>query len=101
MRAAEASSPSPSRPRGILGLHQLAIVGLAEERESVTGEKTVDRVYLPGQKNGILLRPGSSALFCRPRDHPPAPRRAPEGDRRARRSERRLDGLIPRLPAFC
>jgi len=46
-----------------LGLHDLPIVGLAKERESVMGEKMVDRVYLPGQKNGILLRPGSSSLF--------------------------------------
>ena len=46
-----------------LGLHDLPIVGLAKERESVIGEKMVDRVYLPGQKNGILLRPGSSSLF--------------------------------------
>jgi excinuclease ABC subunit C len=47
-----------------LGLHGLPIVGLAKERESPTsGEKTVDRVYLPGQKNGIPLRSTSSALF--------------------------------------
>lgn len=46
-----------------LGLHGLPIVGLAKERETVTGDKMVDRVYLPGQKNGISLRPGSSSLF--------------------------------------
>ena len=46
-----------------LGMHDLPIVGLAKERESVTGEKMVDRVYLPGQKNGIPLRSTSSALF--------------------------------------
>jgi len=46
-----------------MGVHDLAIVGLAKERESVTGEKLVDRVYLPGQKNGIPLRSSSSALF--------------------------------------
>jgi excinuclease ABC subunit C len=46
-----------------LGLHGLSIVGLAKERETVTGEKMVDRVYLPGQKNGIPLRSTSSALF--------------------------------------
>jgi excinuclease ABC subunit C len=46
-----------------LGLHGMPIVGLAKERETVTGEKMVDRVYLPGQKNGIALRPGSSSLF--------------------------------------
>jgi len=46
-----------------LGLHDLPIVGLAKERETVTGDKLVDRVYLPGQKNGIPLRSTSSALF--------------------------------------
>ena len=46
-----------------LGLHGLPIVGLAKERETALGEKLVDRVYLPGQKNGIPLRPGSTALF--------------------------------------
>jgi excinuclease ABC subunit C len=46
-----------------LGLHDLPIVGLAKERESAAGEKMVDRVYLPGQKNGIPLRSTSSALF--------------------------------------
>lgn len=46
-----------------LGLHGLPIVGLAKERETQAGEKMVDRVYLPGQKNGIALRPGSSSLF--------------------------------------
>jgi excinuclease ABC subunit C len=46
-----------------LGIHDLAIVGLAKERETATGDKVVDRVYLPGQKNGIPLRSQSSALF--------------------------------------
>ncbi|MFO0550941.1 MAG: excinuclease ABC subunit UvrC [Polyangiaceae bacterium] len=46
-----------------LGLHDLSIVSLAKERETATGEKLVDRVYLPGQKNGIALRGSSSALF--------------------------------------
>ena len=46
-----------------LGLHDLPIVGLAKERQTVTGELLVDRVYLPGQKNGIQLRPTSAALY--------------------------------------
>ncbi len=46
-----------------LGLHDLPIVGLAKERENLAGEKLVDRVYLPGQKNGLALRQTSSALF--------------------------------------
>jgi excinuclease ABC subunit C len=46
-----------------LGLHQLPIVGLAKEKAHPTGEELVDRVYLPGQKNPILLRANSSELF--------------------------------------
>ncbi len=46
-----------------LGLHELAIVGLAKERETALGETMVDRVYLPGQKNGVPLRRESAALF--------------------------------------
>jgi excinuclease ABC subunit C len=46
-----------------LGLHDLPIVGLAKERESELGEKLVDRVYLPGQKNPVPLRPNSPELF--------------------------------------
>ncbi len=48
---------------GDLGLHELPIVGLAKERESLVGEKLVDRVYLPGQKNPIPVRPTSPELF--------------------------------------
>jgi excinuclease ABC subunit C len=46
-----------------LGLHDLAIVGLAKEKETPLGEKLVDRVYLPGQKNPIPLRPNTPELF--------------------------------------
>jgi excinuclease ABC subunit C len=46
-----------------LGLHELAVVGLAKERENPLGEKLVDRVYLPGQKNPIGLRPNTPELF--------------------------------------
>ncbi|HMA95970.1 MAG TPA: excinuclease ABC subunit UvrC, partial [Polyangiaceae bacterium] len=46
-----------------LGLTDLAIVGLAKEKENVAGDKLVDRVYLPGQKNPIPLRPGSPELY--------------------------------------
>ena len=48
---------------GDLGLHELAVVGLAKERETPLGDKLVDRVYLPGQKNPIALRPQSTELF--------------------------------------
>lgn len=46
-----------------LGLSDLPIVGLAKERETQTGDKIVDRVYLPGQKNPVNLRPNTPELF--------------------------------------
>lgn len=46
-----------------LGLTTLPLAGLAKERESITGEKLVDRIYLPGQKNPIALRPNTPELF--------------------------------------
>ncbi len=64
-----------------LGLHDLAIVALAKEREgpaieatgssasgagtgeTVQKEKLLDRVYLPGQKNPIPLRSSTTSLF--------------------------------------
>jgi excinuclease ABC subunit C len=45
-----------------LGLHDLSIVGLAKERELGSGERVVDRLYLPGQKNPIELRSHAAAL---------------------------------------
>lgn len=47
---------------GDLGLHDLAMVSLAKERESATGERLVERIYLPGQKNGIPITPRQPAL---------------------------------------
>ena len=46
-----------------LGLHDLPIVALAKERETVGGETLVDRVYLPGQKNPVPLRSTTTSLF--------------------------------------
>jgi excinuclease ABC subunit C len=46
-----------------LGLHDLPIVALAKERETVSGETLVDRVYLPGQKNPVALRSSTTSLF--------------------------------------
>jgi excinuclease ABC subunit C len=46
-----------------LGLHELAIVGLAKERENIQGEALVDRVYLPGQKNPIPLKSSTTSLY--------------------------------------
>jgi excinuclease ABC subunit C len=41
----------------------LPVAGLAKEKENVMGDKLVDRIYLPGQKNSIALREGSTALY--------------------------------------
>jgi excinuclease ABC subunit C len=46
-----------------LGLHDLAIVALAKERETALGEALTDRVYLPGQKNPIPLKSSTTSLF--------------------------------------
>jgi excinuclease ABC subunit C len=73
-----------------LGLHDLAIAALAKERESATGETLVDRVYLPGQKNGIPITSTSAlVLLARLRDE--AHRfanvgRMKQGDKRTLRS---------------
>ncbi len=45
-----------------LGLHDLKVVGLAKERD-LTSEHVTDRIYLPGQKNPIILRSNSPELF--------------------------------------
>lgn len=85
-----------------LGLHDLPIVGLAKERETVTGDKQVDRVYLPGQKNGIPLRAGSSALFFLARARDEAHRfanRARKQKGKARRLRSELDDVPGLGPA--
>ncbi len=46
-----------------LGVHDLPMVALAKERETLVGETLVDRVYLPGQKNPIPLRSTTTSLF--------------------------------------
>ncbi|HET9956297.1 MAG TPA: excinuclease ABC subunit UvrC [Polyangiaceae bacterium] len=68
-----------------LGLHTLPIVGLAKERESLTGDKQVDRVYLPGQKNPIPLRPNSPELFMLARARDEAHRFSNRGRKKAGR----------------
>jgi excinuclease ABC subunit C len=45
-----------------LGLHDLPIVGLAKERELTSGDRVVDRLYFPGQKNPVELRSHAAAL---------------------------------------
>lgn len=53
-----------------LGVEGLALCSLAKERESVTGEKVVDRVYQPGRKNPVTIRENGPALvpLARARD---------------------------------
>ncbi len=79
-----------------LGLFELQICGLAKERENVAGDKLVDRVYLPGQKNPIALRPNCPELFLLARARDEAHRFANRGRSRlgkARRFQSRLDQI--------
>jgi excinuclease ABC subunit C len=71
-----------------LGLHDLAVVGLAKEKESPLGEKLVDRVYLPGQKNPIPLRPNSPELFLLARARDEAHRFANRGRKKVGKRRR-------------
>jgi excinuclease ABC subunit C len=73
-----------------LGLHELRIAGLAKERENVAGDKLVDRVYLPGQKNPISLRANSPELFILARARDEAHRFANKG--RSTKGKRRQFG---------
>ncbi|MBN1611366.1 MAG: excinuclease ABC subunit UvrC [Polyangiaceae bacterium] len=72
-----------------LGIFELSIVGLAKEKEGPGGDKLVDRVYLPGQKNPIQLRPNSPELHILARARDEAHRFANRG-RRAVGKRRRL-----------
>jgi excinuclease ABC subunit C len=72
-----------------LGLFELSIVGLAKEKESPSGDKLVDRLYLAGQKNPIQLRPNSPELYILARARDEAHRFANRG-RRAVGKRRRL-----------
>ncbi|MEZ4225429.1 MAG: excinuclease ABC subunit UvrC [Polyangiaceae bacterium] len=79
-----------------LGLHDLAVVGLAKERETPLGEKLVDRVYLPGQKNPVSLRANSPELFLLTRARDEAHRFSNRGRKKAgkrRRFESELDQI--------
>lgn len=81
---------------GDLGLHDLPVVGLAKERESPLGDKIVDRVYLPGQKNPIALRPQSTELFLLARARDEAHRFSNRGRKKMgkrRRFESELDTI--------
>ena len=79
-----------------LGLHDLCIVGLAKEKENVIGDKLTDRVYLPGQKNPIPLRPNSPELFLLARARDEAHRFSNRGRTKVgkrRRFESELDSI--------
>lgn len=82
-----------------LGLSDLPIVGLAKERETVTSEKVVDRVYLPGQKNPIPLRPNTPELFLLARARDEAHRFA-NFQRERLGKKRRLTSKLDEVPGI-
>ncbi|HEX9621446.1 MAG TPA: excinuclease ABC subunit UvrC [Polyangiaceae bacterium] len=82
-----------------LGLHDLCIVGLAKERESPLGDKLVDRIYLPGQKNPVHLRPNSPELFILARARDEAHRFANRG-RKQIGKRRRFQSELDELPGI-
>ena len=82
-----------------LGLHDLPICGLAKEKENVLGEKLVDRVYLPGQKNPIPLRPNSPELFLLARARDEAHRFSNRGRKKVGK-KRRLSSELDQVPGI-
>jgi excinuclease ABC subunit C len=82
---------------GDLNILDLPIVGLAKEKETAHGEKVVDRVYLPGQKNSIALRPGSPELYFLARARDEAHRFSNRGRSKLGKS-RRLASLLDPIP---
>ncbi|NRA33663.1 MAG: excinuclease ABC subunit UvrC [Polyangiaceae bacterium] len=84
---------------GDLGLHGLSIAGLAKERETVTGDKLVDRVYLPGQKNPVSLKANSPELFLLAMARDEAHRFANRG-RKKRGKARTLRSALDDVPGI-
>jgi excinuclease ABC subunit C len=82
-----------------LGLHDLPICGLAKEKENVLGDKLVDRVYLPGQKNPIPLRPNSPELFLLARARDEAHRFSNRGRKKVGK-KRRLGSELDQVPGI-
>ncbi len=80
-----------------LGLHDLRVVGLAKERETALGDKLVDRVYLPNQKNPIPLRPNSPELFILARARDEAHRFANRGRKKVGK-RRRIASELESIP---
>lgn len=82
-----------------LGLFDLPIVALAKEKETPLGEKLVDRVYLPGQKNPISLRPNSPELFLLARARDEAHRFANRGRTKVGK-KRRFASQLDEIPGI-
>jgi excinuclease ABC subunit C len=82
-----------------LGLHDLHIVGLAKEKENVLGDKLTDRIYLPGQKNPIALRPNSPELFLLARARDEAHRFSNRGRTKVGK-RRRFESELDRIPGI-
>jgi excinuclease ABC subunit C len=82
-----------------LGLHELPIVGLAKERENPLGDKIVDRVYLPGQKNPLPLRPNSAELFLLARARDEAHRFSNRGRKKIGK-RRTFESELDRVPGI-
>jgi excinuclease ABC subunit C len=77
----------------------LPICGLAKEKENVLGDKLVDRVYLPGQKNPIPLRPNSPELFLLARARDEAHRFSNRGRKKVGK-KRRLTSELDQVPGI-
>lgn len=82
-----------------LGLRDLCIVGLAKEKENVQGEKLIDRVYLPGQKNPVGLKPNAPELFWLARARDEAHRFANRMRKKAGK-RRRLASALDAIPGI-
>jgi len=82
-----------------LGLHELVVVGLAKEREKPLAEKLVDRIYLPGQKNPIPLKPNTPELFLLAHARDEAHRFANHGRKRVGR-RRRMASELDSVPGI-
>jgi excinuclease ABC subunit C len=82
-----------------LGLDRLSIVGLAKEKENVLGEKLIDRVYLPGQKNPVGLKPNAPELFLLARARDEAHRFANRSREKAGK-RRRMASALDDIPGI-
>ncbi|MFO0556959.1 MAG: excinuclease ABC subunit UvrC [Polyangiales bacterium] len=80
-----------------LEIEGFAVCSLAKERESVTGDKLVDRVYLPGRKNPIAIDRHQAALVLLARARDEAHRFANK-IREGLHHRRRLASEIDQLP---